>query len=405
MTEGRRVAARGAGPLRARRPRLSPAAWVAVASWLVVGALLAFGRSPALVERLFAGGAGQALARAVAGLTGRVPFGLAEPVAVAVALWLLVPLVRAVRDVARRRRAAGPALVAELLRLVVTAGVGVAIFYAAWGLNYARLDLEVRLGWEGLAAPVAQAEATEELAKFAGDLVEATNAAYREATATPDLGVPSGADLDLAALDRALDSGYVRAAALLGAEPGFSAPRGPAKPVLASDLMSRLGVSGVYFPWTGEANYNRLVPRAQLPLVIAHEKAHQRGIASEDEANFVGYVASALADDPYARYSGLLFAQRQLLFELQERDPERAEALLDRRLPGVQRDVDAAREFWARYEGPLREVQTRSNDTYLKLNGVEEGVASYDRSAELILLFARANGGDPEPRASVSEAG
>ncbi len=80
--------------------------------------------------------------------------------------------------------------------------------------------------------------------------------------------------------------------------------------------MNHLGIVGIHFPWTGEADYNYTVPAFQLPHAIAHEKAHRRGVASEDEANFIGYLANALSDAPYARCSGFLFAQRQLLGEL-----------------------------------------------------------------------------------------
>jgi hypothetical protein len=135
------------------------------------------------------------------------------------------------------------------------------------------------------------------------------------------------------------------------------------------------------------------MPASERPHAIAHEKAHQRGIASEDEANFVGYLAAAASPDPFARYSALLFAQRQLLTELRPRDPEGVDALLAERLPGVQRDVDAARDYWRRYEGRLRETQTRVNDSYLRWNGVEGGVESYARSVQLLVLFARTNGG------------
>ena len=49
-------------------------------------------------------------------------------------------------------------------------------------------------------------------------------------------------------------------------------------------------------------------PMALLPATIAHELAHQRGVAGEDEANFVA-VAACLADgDPTFVYSGALMA-------------------------------------------------------------------------------------------------
>jgi hypothetical protein len=236
-----------------------------------------------------------------------------------------------------------------------------------------------------------------ELRVLAGQLVEATNEAYLAAFGVPDLGSASAAPAGLAEVDAAIEAGFGRVAGELSMGHGFEGGRGRAKPMLASPVMSRLGLLGIYFPWTGEANFNALAPAWQLPMSIAHEKAHQRGIAGEDEANFLGFLAAARADDPYVRYSAYLFAQRQLLNELLRLDEEAGLALLARRLPGVQRDVDFSRAYWARFEGPAREAQQAFNDRYLEFHEVEGGIDAYGRSAQLIVLYARARGGDAVP--------
>ena len=74
--------------------------------------------------------------------------------------------------------------------------------------------------------------------------------------------------------------------------------------------MSRLGLSGFYMPFTGEPNFNDAQPDFDLPYVIAHEKAHQRGFAREDEANFIAFLVCVNSTDPYLRYSGYLNALR-----------------------------------------------------------------------------------------------
>jgi hypothetical protein len=194
-------------------------------------------------------------------------------------------------------------------------------------------------------------------------------------------------------MDVAIDVGLASAGQALALDAGFLAARGPAKPVRNSWLLSRLQLAGFYFPWTGEANYNAAMPAVQQPHTIAHEKAHQRGIASEDEANFIGFAGTVLSSSDYVRYSGLLFGQRQLLSELLRRDPTAAEALLAERLAGVQRDVDAANTFWRRYDGRAAEWQRDVNDRYLRVNRVEGGIDSYRQSARLILRWAQASGG------------
>jgi hypothetical protein len=235
-------------------------------------------------------------------------------------------------------------------------------------------------------------------------LVAATNEAYLLATGSSDLGRPSTLS-DAGATDLALEHSLAELSGELRWSRLNAMGRGPVKPVIASGVMSRLGISGVFFPLTGEANVNRFTPDSQLPLSMAHEKAHQRGITSEDEANFVGFLAAASSSDPYARYSALLFAQRQLLNELRALDEGRAADLVAARLPGVQRDVEDAAAYWRQFEGPPRRAQETINDTYLRLNGVDGGIESYQMSARLLVQYARQQGGTLVPHPARGPSG
>ena len=194
-----------------------------------------------------------------------------------------------------------------------------------------------------------------------------------------------------------MNSGFGEASNLLALPAGLRRPMGPAKPLFSSLLMSYLGLSGFYYPWTGEANYNDQVPDSELPLVIAHEKAHQRAFASEDEASFAGFLACLYSGSTYARYSAYLFAQRQLLRELFRAAPERARAATLERLPGVQRDLEAVARFWDRYHGVASRVTSSVNDSYLKLHRVKGGIRSYGRSARLLVLLGRHQNGSLAP--------
>ncbi|MBR2478999.1 MAG: DUF3810 domain-containing protein [Clostridia bacterium] len=78
------------------------------------------------------------------------------------------------------------------------------------------------------------------------------------------------------------------------------------KPVMLSELMSYTHITGVYSFFTGEANLNVAFPDYTLPYTAAHELAHQRGIAREDEANFIAFLACTASDDLYIQYSGYL---------------------------------------------------------------------------------------------------
>ena len=151
--------------------------------------------------------------------------------------------------------------------------------------------------------------------------------------------------------------------------------------------------SGFYFPWTGEANYNRGTPPVSLPHVLAHEMSHQRGFAREDEAGFAGFLAASLAAEPYARYAAYVFAQGQLLSTLARYDRDRAVELAALRFPGVQRDIRAAAEYWQQFEGPTSRATRSMNDAYLRTNRVPGGILSYSRAVELLVAYARSRGG------------
>lgn len=371
---------------------------VTLAAFLVIAICWALGQHAEFVENIYAGMIGQWFGRGLAAISGVIPTSLAE-VALAVCVFgAMVPTTIAAVNVFQRKRRFFNALACGTLRALCYASVAVALFYLVWGVNYFRKPQIERMGWQTYAAPAETArEQATELAELCEVLVARTNENYLAAMGSEDAGFPSTAPAEIAVIDAAIDAGYVHTQRELGMDESFGVSRGPAKPVAAGMLMPYLNVGGFYFPWTGEANYNRMAPGCTLPHTIAHEKAHQRCIASEDEANFFGTLACLHADDPYVRYSGYLFAQRQLLNELFALDPARAERLLKQRYPGVQRDVDGVRAFWAQYRegmaGKVGQVSTAVNDTYLKVNNVEGGVRSYELSALLLVAYARRQGG------------
>lgn len=337
--------------------------------------------SPGFTEQIWGGWAGPFITWALSRITGILPFSTIELLFAAWFTWRAITTGRGLAQARSGRRSWRHAWLAFALVLGQDLGVGLGVFYLAWGLNYARPDLEARLHW-------VDAELPEHLVtQLAEDAVLAANEAYRELHGVEDVGHPTSLG-DPATLDVALEEGWQLATAELGLSGPVTWRHGPFKRLLISPALRRAGLSGFYSPFTGEANVNRSVPAVSLPQVAAHEKAHQRAIAPEDEANFFGWLAAARAPDPRARYSAHVFAQRQLLRALMRLDRPRAEALVGLRLPGVQRDVDDLYEYWALAQGTTGRISRAVNDAYLKTNRVEGGVLAYGGSVELMLRFA-----------------
>jgi hypothetical protein len=352
---------------------------------------------PDLVEVAFTHGFGLFTSRLMASISGLVPFSLAEWIEGGVILWVVLSPIRPMRDVVRGTRQFRNAAASGMVQLLTLALLCLVVFYGTWGLNYARHGLIDRQGWDSIDAK--QPLANLELLLLADELVGLANTEYLAIHGVEDAGVetapPTGA-----ALERAIEDGWVVVADELDLSPLLVTARPPTKPLLSSRIFSHLGISGFYFPFTGEANYNAETPGYQLPHTIAHEKAHQRGIASEDEANFHGFLACIRSPDPTVRYAGYLFAQRRLLHSVAPAEPQSVRAIVERRLPGVQHDVTEARQFWRSRQGKATHMSHAINDAYLRANRVRGGIESYALSTELIVAWARERGlriGDDVP--------
>lgn len=355
------------------------------ALWVLVP-LLILALSPEGVEQVYVPWVGRPLTRSLAVLTGMFSWSLAEWIEGAAATALIVFIGRVTHRVWQGRTTPrqvlsrnGPWALAAVLWIV-------AVFYASWGLNYARAPAYIRLGWEPIQLD--ELEDPDELRELAAVISKLTRETYLEIHGSEDAGAPTDPPPYLE-LHRAIEQGYMNATSEMGLPDSYARPFPPPKPLISSWLFTRLGISGFYFPFTGEANFNHMPPAWAQPMTLAHEKAHQRGVASEDEANFFGFLACLHSPDPHVRYAALMFAERQLLYPLFYQDPDAAIALHESRLPGMQRDRDASRAFWLGHDSAWTEVGGALNHAYLRINRVEGGTRSYSMSGRLMVSLNR----------------
>ena len=244
-------------------------------------------------------------------------------------------------------------------------------FLLTFGLNYQRPLLFELIGYEQKKAEPVELEA------LGRTIVESINQSHLEAHAG---GRPAPDSVEvISLLNESLDAAPELSFLPRGAFP-------PPKPVIASEVLTRLGISGIYFPFTAEPNYNRDLPDFQIPFSIAHEMAHQRGVARESEANFVAYVTCINSRDPFVRYSGYRNGLG-VLSELYRVDPEKARELSKQLGPGYREDSRRAAQFWAKASGAAGALSHRVNDLYLRANRVKAGAADYSNSTTLIIAY------------------
>ena len=93
--------------------------------------------------------------------------------------------------------------------------------------------------------------------------------------------------------------------------------------------MRRLGVCGLFSPWTGEAVVDGELAPALLPFTAVHELMHLTGIADEGAANAAAYARCLAAGGPFAD-SARLWALRYAEVGLREADPRACRAAMER---------------------------------------------------------------------------
>lgn len=363
----------------ARPPLNRRLAGAGLATLVIVIAVLRIlaARNPEIVEHAYARSIYPRISAILTTATGWAAFSLAEVVFVILVLAGLVAVVRGTRR-AWRTPARGRAFGDALLRITLAAGATYLVFLLLWGLNYQRQPLAVSVGLPMQAPHPGELEAACAELMRQSDQMRASLEEDGNGIVFVRGGIPGS--LSRASLGyRALDDPW----------PVVAGDVVPAKRVILSPVLARLGISGIFVPFTGEANVNTTLPEWTLPFVAAHEIAHQRGFAREDEANYLAYASCARHPDPAARYSAALEGSLFALAALRASDPAAHEALHTRRSPAVRRDLDALEAWRRRYEGRAAAVQEKVNDAYLRAQG-EDGVITYGRMVDLLLAERRA---------------
>ena len=159
------------------------------------------------------------------------------------------------------------------------------------------------------------------------------------------------------------------------------------KPVMLSGLMSYTHITGVYSFFTGEANINVAFPDYTLPYTAAHELAHQRGIAREDEANFMAFLVCMESDDAYIRYSAYLNLYEYVSNALYSADPALFREVHSTLCGEVKGEMVAYSAFYEKYRDSVAgDVSEVVNNTFLTMQGTE-GTRSYGMVVDLAVAY------------------
>ena len=280
-------------------------------------------------------------------------------------IWRLVKLIRG----DRRRN------LYRLLMLPISAALFVYAGYSAlWGTYYYADGFLATGGFESREIAVNELETVTRY--FAARLNELGDAVQRD-----EQGFYTLDRQDI--LDRSREI-YSNTEAL---HPRLSGPAVSAKAIASSHWLSYLDFTGFFFPFTGEACVNTDFPVSLFPSTVAHELAHQRGVAKEQEANFVAVLASLEYGDADYCYSAALLAYTHLGNALYKADYEAWQQVYGSLNRYVLADFACNREYWKQFETPVQTVSNTVYEGFLQSYDQKLGLKSYGACVDLLVNY------------------
>lgn len=301
----------------------------------------------------------------LAGATAVVPFAVWELAAVALLLWFVFSLIRAIT----RGR-----VVRWLTGLLLAVCVFAFAFVGIWGLNYYAPSMQSRMDLPEKQYTVAE---LKEATIYYRDMANAT----AQSVDRDENSVMAAGDFD--ELAEAAGDGYETLTFEC-----FDGSTARVKKLISSPILGATGTTGVFICLTGESGVSTTTFSASLPFTMCHEIGHRMAFAREDEANFAGYLACEASERADFRYSGYYSAFVYCCNALKKADADAASEVRRGCCAELDADCRAASAHYAelRSESASR-VYNEVYDTYLKGFSVESGVQSYGEVADLLLTW------------------
>ncbi len=246
-------------------------------------------------------------------------------------------------------------------------------FYMAWGIGYFRSDFHTRFGAEQ------PAEDKDFFEAFVIRYIDSLNRAY-----VPD------PHFDKSEIDHEIEMMYEKHHRQLWLP--YPCGERRTKYTLTEPLMTKMGVAGYFDPFFNEVQVNNYALPISYPFTLAHEKAHQFGIANEAECNFFASVVCTSSRYSLVRYSGYLQTVSYLLGNLRKLSPDSYREIYGRIDQRVVADYRTIREHWQKgLNTTLSDIQDKVYDSYLKTNKQQSGILSYSEMVGLLVTWELMN--------------
>lgn len=168
-----------------------------------------------------------------------------------------------------------------------------------------------------------------------------------------------------------------KAYAIIEGNDYYHAHFGNAKPMASSFIYTEFQITGVTYSPLSEANINVLNTMSNIPLTIAHELAHTKGVMREDDANKLAFYVCLNSEHPFLRYSAYCSYFYQIegmvtSYYLTDEEKQDLHKIDD----AFYKTRSYVYKFWQEHD-LLGDIGDFINDLYLKMSGTKEGTSSY----------------------------
>lgn len=356
--------------------------------WLLFGPILYLlfrlsSQWPSFTENVYSRSIYSVLSQGISTLTGLLPFSLGELLLYGFILFLIVYVILMLVKAILAKASWWVILVNRIMFLLCVISCVYALFAGLWAYNYSRNTLGYTLKLDTSPAKVTELYSTCEAL---------INRANKLRSQVPeDLSGVFSPDFTRQDMMKSVTAYYSKAA-LETSNDFLGGSYGNVKPVIYSTGLSYAHISGIYFPFTGEANINMDQPMLYFPASCLHEAAHQRGFAREDEANFLAFYVSDYSDNISVEYSGTMLALVESMNKLYDENHDLYFDLRKTYFEGIDRDLQDNYLYWQNFESPIEETSRAVNNTFLQANMQQDGVKSYGRMVDLLIALWREGG-------------
>lgn len=265
-------------------------------------------------------------------------------------------------------------LLSKIKRLAIGLSTFILLFYWLWAYNYRRIDFDSRYP----LIPTAALDSTSLLE----ELQSATDEMLLSRPLNPSTVYRAAQLEDMIrpyVKDATQQFGY-RSAGLVRV-----------KELLPAGILLRIKTAGFYLPYVGEAYIDAGLHPLQKPFTMAHEMSHGFGVTDEGACNFLAYLATFHHPDSSIRYRAAMGYYRYVAGEYRWRYPNHYSELRAALPATIQHDLDDINRQMLKYPDIFPKVRDQIYNKYLTVQGVKEGLASYDKIIDYVRQ-ARAQG-------------